>query len=315
MGAEAEGFSAADTLTELGAVVTVVAGAEPSADRLELLAIIGAKLADASDEAAIDQLRQSNPDLVIVSPHFDSEHSLVAWALARGIPVWSELELAWRLRDKVRPDTAWLVMTGRESIDRAAHLTESMLISAGQRTMACGATAAGVPVLDAIRVPGGWDSLVVAASAHALRFSSTVSAWSSACLDAGDSDSEGFDADLARVFDDTQIACIYHRGVPATMSMVEEADVIEGCRAISVGFDVPGPSGFGIVEGILCDRAFLDERHSSALEFATLELLADAGLDTQAAVTDVLVSAALARSIGAPIAAITAALRPPTGPA
>ena len=75
------------------------------------------------------------------------------------------------------------------------------------------------------------------------------------------------------MYENTKVACVYNRADEATMHMVEDAEVEEGARAIGFGLDVPGPSDFGVVEGILCDRAFLDERRTAALEIITVDEL------------------------------------------
>jgi len=79
------------------------------------------------------------------------------------------------------------------------------------------------------------------------------------------------------LFDGTQRACVYRKGVGPSMSLVEDAEVREGARAIGVGFDSPGPSDLGLVEGIVVDRAFLDDRANHALEVSTVEELSEAG--------------------------------------
>ncbi|MFD7025290.1 UDP-N-acetylmuramoyl-L-alanine--D-glutamate ligase, partial [Promicromonospora sukumoe] len=40
----------------------------------------------------------ADADLLVASPGFPPHHPVVAAALAAGVPVWSEVELAWRLR-------------------------------------------------------------------------------------------------------------------------------------------------------------------------------------------------------------------------
>jgi UDP-N-acetylmuramoylalanine--D-glutamate ligase len=85
--------------------------------------------------------------------------------------------------------------------------------------------------------------------------------------------------------------------------------VREGARAIGFGPGVPGPSEVGIVEGVLVDRAFLDDRHRSALELATLEDLREADLLAPHAVANVLAASALARAAGVAPAAIRDAVR------
>ena len=91
--------------------------------------------------------------------------------------------------------------------------------------------------------------------------------------------------------------------------MVEDADVVEGARAIGFDLGVPGPSDLGVVDGILVDRAFLDDRRNSALELTTLVELRDLGLAAPHVVANILAAAALARSLEVTPAAIREALR------
>ncbi|QEE61117.1 hypothetical protein FVA74_05660 [Salinibacterium sp. dk2585] len=304
VGLDTRGFAVADTLTELGADVTVVSEGEHSSDLAQLVDVIGARLIVGLQEAE-DLVAQWRPDVLVVSAG-STEHPLVQWADEEGVPVASDIELAWRLRDKNGEPAPWLLTAGGSEAGRAAHLTEAMLLAAGARAMACGDTTAGVPVLDALRVPEQWECLVVAVSAEDLRYSPSVAAWSAACLTSG----TGAAVDLlGRVYEGAQVACVYNRADDATMHMVEEAEVEEGCRAIGFGAGIPGPSDFGVVEGILCDRAFLEERRESALEFGTVDMLDAAGLATASGLNEVLAAAALARSFGAPISALNAALR------
>jgi UDP-N-acetylmuramoylalanine--D-glutamate ligase len=91
--------------------------------------------------------------------------------------------------------------------------------------------------------------------------------------------------------------------------MVEEAEVVEGARAIGFDLGVPGPSDVGVVDGILVDRAFLEDRRTSALELTTVAELAELGLGAPHVVANVLAAAALARSLDVAPAAIRDALR------
>jgi UDP-N-acetylmuramoylalanine--D-glutamate ligase len=319
LGLDATGFSVADTLAELGAEVTMVSHGGHATDREELLAVIGVRL-EAVDRADADALATFDPELVVVTPGFGARHPLVMWAVDAGVAVWSDIELAWRVRDKAGTLAPWLLVTGGTTAGRTAHLTESMLLASGARAMACGDTPAGVPVLDAVRVPEGWECLVVSVTPSAMHFTTSLSAWAAACLVSTDAapstlidgvevaDPGDGDADLAAVYSRAQVACIYNRDDAATMHMVEEAEVVDGARAIGFGLGVPGPSDFGVVDGILCDRAFHEERSSSALELATVDQLASVGLATIDGVADVLAAAALARSYGVPVGAVQVAL-------
>ena len=82
----------------------------------------------------------------------------------------------------------------------------------------------------------------------------------------------------AHVYDNTRVACVYNKADAATRAMVEDAEVVEGARAIGFDLGVPGPSDLGVVDGILVDRAFLEDRRTSALELTTVAELAEQGL-------------------------------------
>ncbi len=113
----------------------------------------------------------------------------------------------------------------------------------------------------------------------------------------------------AHVYDNTRVACVYNKADAATREMVEDAEVVEGARAIGFDLGVPGPSDLGVVDGILVDRAFLEDRRTSALELTTVAELADQGLAAPHIVANILAASALARSLEVPPAAIRDALR------
>jgi UDP-N-acetylmuramoylalanine--D-glutamate ligase len=313
LGLGVTGFAAADTLAELGADVLVVADSADD-DRLRMLQVIGARFAAQSG----DELAAFDPDLLIVSPGYHPDHPLLLWAADRGIPVWGDIELAWRVRDKVpRADGTpadWILVTGTNGKTTTTQLTATMLVAGGVRAAPCGNI--GVPVLDAVRDPGGFDVLVVELSSYQLHwFSGIIEPSASVCLNLADDhydwhgSAQAYRDAKAKVYENTRVACVYNLADEATRTMVEEAEVQEGARAIGFGVGIPGPSDVGIVEGILVDRAFLDDRHRSALELATLDDLREAGLDAPHSVQNVLASAALARAAEIAPAAIRDAIR------
>ncbi len=301
------GFSVADTLAELGAEVLVVT-AKADAERAMLLEVIGAELLEEPDlSAAPARLAEFDPELVVVSPGFHWDHPLLIWAEERDTPVWGDIELAWRLRDKVGRPADWICVTGTNGKTTTVQLTATMLLAGGSRVAPCGNI--GVPVLDAIRDPEGFDVLVVELSSYQLHWinrnaGGELYPYSAACLNIADDhldwhgSLEAYIAAKAKVYDNTQVACVYNRADANTLRMVEEAEVVDGARAIGFGLDVPGPSDFGVVDGILCDRAFLEDRMTTALELTTLDELREAGLAAPHVVANILAASALARSYG-----------------
>lgn len=302
LGLGSTGFSVADTLVELGADVLVVTGAADP-ERADLLEVVGARL-EIADLRAYDtaRLQQFSPELVIVSPGFAPSHPLVRTLGELGIPLWGDVELAWRVRDKVFPPAEWMLVTGTNGKTTTVQLATAMFDAAGHRALACGNV--GVPVLDAVRDPTGFDVLVVELSSFQLHYAHSLVPHSSVCLNlAADhldwhGSARAYSAAKAKVYAHTRVACIFNRDDPQTRTMVEEADVTQGCRAIGFGVQVPGPGDLGIVEDIVCDRAFIEDRHRSALEIMTVGQLEKVGLGATHMISNVIAAAALARSFG-----------------
>ncbi|MFF2633756.1 UDP-N-acetylmuramoyl-L-alanine--D-glutamate ligase [Microbacterium sp. NPDC058021] len=321
LGLSVTGFSVADTLAELGARVLVVT--ETAAEEYaRLLPVIGADLwTGPLDEVPAD-LAAFAPDVIVASPGFAPHHPVIRWAQDAGIALWGDVELAWRVRDKVvRPDgrpADWVLITGTNGKTTTTRLTATMMAEAGLRAAPCGNI--GVPVLDAVRDPAGFDVLVVELSSHQLWYlglqqsPEPLSPAAAVCLNLADDhlqwhgSFQAYRDAKAVVYAHTRIACVYNKADVATREMVEQAEVVEGCRAIGFDLGVPGPSDLGVVDGILVDRAFLEERHTSALELTTVAALAERGLAAPHVVANILAAAALARALGVPPTAIAAAL-------
>ncbi|MFT4028450.1 MAG: UDP-N-acetylmuramoyl-L-alanine--D-glutamate ligase [Protaetiibacter sp.] len=316
LGLGVTGFAVADTLAELGAETLVIA-ARGSAEHRELLEVIGSRFLEHPDDAGVpDALLAFAPELVVVSPGYHPDHPLLLWAAQTGIPVWGDIELAWRLRDKVpRSDgtpAEWILVTGTNGKTTTTQLTAQLLVAGGLRAAPAGNI--GIPVLDAIRDPGGFDVLVVELSSYQLHWThradpvpgagGALAPLASVCLNIADDHLDwhgsraAYLAAKGRVYENARLACVYNLADEATRRLVEEAEVQEGCRAIGFGPGVPGPSELGVVEGILVDRAFLEERRSHALELTTLDELRSAGLGAPHSVQNVLAASALARAAG-----------------
>ncbi|MFK3678782.1 UDP-N-acetylmuramoyl-L-alanine--D-glutamate ligase [Microbacterium sp. NPDC090218] len=322
LGLSMTGFSVADTLTELGADVLVLSeSAEEEYGRL--LPVIGARLELGSLREVPTVLVDFAPDVVIASPGFAPSHPLIRWAQESEIAIWGDVELAWRVRDKVvRADGTpadWVLITGTNGKTTTTQLTASLLVEGGLRAAPCGNI--GVPVLDAVRDPGGFDVLVVELSSHQLwylgqsRAEGELFPYASVCLNLADDhlvwhgSAQAYRDAKAVVYRNTRVACVYNKADEATRQMVEEAEVVEGARAIGFDLGIPGPSDLGIVEGLVVDRAFLDDRARSALEITTVAALDEAGLAAPHIVQNILAASALARSLGVEPEAIHSALQ------
>lgn len=282
------GIAVADNLLFLGADVTAVDEAENfHGERAELLESLGATLrlgAGSSSLALPDDV-----DLVVASPGWEPEAPLLAAAAERGIPIWSEVEVAWRLRHLEHP-APWLGVTGAHGKTTTVQMLDSILRAAGLRSVVVGDGA--LSAVEAVMEPTPYDVLVVEVPAAQLEWTTSMQAESAVVLnDVADLDP----AVTGRVYHQVAQACVYNVGDPATEEMVREADVVEGARAVGFTLGMPAVGMIGLVEDMLVDRAFIAERATSAAELLTI---ADLGSDEPHVVADALAAAALARAHG-----------------
>ena len=296
------GFSVADTLAELGAKTLVVAE-KAEADLLDILDVIGVPhLTGEAAKGIPSEVVDFQPDVIVVSPGVRPEHELLVWAASHSIAVWVDIDLAWRLRDKTERLAHWFTVTGTNGKTTTVQLLTAMLNAGGIKAEACGNI--GKPILDAIRDPEGFDALVVELSSFQLHYLGQIYPFSSAVLNLADDHLDwhgGFEeykSAKAKVYENTVAACVYNVMDKATETMVENADVVEGARAIGFTLGIPTRSQVGFVEDILCDRAYLDDRDKNALEIATLEDIGEIGVMTPHLMANVAAATAMARSAG-----------------
>ncbi|MBJ7357907.1 UDP-N-acetylmuramoyl-L-alanine--D-glutamate ligase [Nocardioides sp.] len=313
------GFAAADNLTHLGAAVTALdesAEGHQKTEKAELLEVLGAtvRLGAGATGTLPDDV-----DLVVTSPGWRPSAPLLAQARARGIPVWGEVELAWRLRDPEHR-TPWLVVTGTNGKTTTTQMLDAILRAAGLRSQAVGNV--GLPIVEAVMDPVPYDVLAVELSSFQLHYTESMSAEAAVVLNiaedhldwyspAGPGGMEEYVADKARVYEHVQRACVYNVEDPLTEQLVREADVVEGARAIGFTLGVPRVGMLGVVEDILADRAFVEQRASSAAELCNLTDLSgpDGRPPAHHTVQNALAAAALARAHGVSQAAVRDGLR------
>ncbi|WP_271394709.1 UDP-N-acetylmuramoyl-L-alanine--D-glutamate ligase [Neomicrococcus lactis] len=305
------GFSVADTLIELGAKVVVVDGqtSEILEQRADTLKIVGAHAVYLGPEhiESLTEIDGALPDVVVTSPGWNPRHPVLDAATQAGIPIWGDVELAWRVRERAgRKPAEWLVLTGTNGKTTTVEMTASILRAAGLRAIAVGNV--GTPILDAIREPNGYDVFAIELSSFQLHYTHSMSPLASVVLNLAEDhvdwhgSLEEYFAAKAKIYERTRVAAIYNVEQRETEKMVEEADVVDGCRAIGFTTNVPGLSMLGVVDGVLVDRAYIEERRSSAAELASLGDLGD--VVPQHTAANALAAAALCRAAGVSVAAV-----------
>jgi UDP-N-acetylmuramoylalanine--D-glutamate ligase len=287
-GARMAGSAAAWALLRRGAIVTVL-------DRVEMpdmpaLADAGARVlvTDEPSPGLLDGLTD-----VVVSPGFPPHHPLAVAATSAGLDVYSEPELAWRLRGPDGP--VWLAITGTNGKTTTTTMLASILRAAGLRSAALGNV--GQPLVDA-QDPAGYEVIAVELSSQQLYWSSTLAPPHAAILNLADDHLDwhgGFDGYAQAKRE------IWRAAVPGgTGSAIGNLDdprvaaMLAEVPGRSTGFTVGEPSDgqFGVVDGVLVD---------GTVELVPAGLIRPPGVHN---VSNALAAAALARAYGVPPTAI-----------
>lgn len=309
LGLGKSGFSVVDTLTELGVKVVAV-GRDADPKLIELTEVIGSKFISGEDESILESLGKI--DFAVVSPGFMPSHPLVMKLISSGIPLLTDIDLAWRLRDKTKSIAKWIVVTGTNGKTTTVELTNAMLSADGSRSVACGNI--GNPILDAIRDPAGFDFLVVELSSFQLHYLGEIHPLASAFLNLAEDHydwhrgAENYYAAKAKIYNGTEVAIIFNEQDSQTLRAAKAADVQDGCRGIAFSLFSPQKSAIGYVEDVLVDRAFLDNRADEALEIATLEDIRQMAEPSPQLMANIAAATALARAAGISPAAIRKAI-------
>ncbi|MFF5460688.1 MULTISPECIES: UDP-N-acetylmuramoyl-L-alanine--D-glutamate ligase [unclassified Streptomyces] len=299
------GIPAARVLHGRGAVVTVVNDGDDERSRAQAAELeaegITVRLGDGAT-------LPSGTELLVTTPGWRPDKPIFAAAAEAGVEVWGDVELAWRLRG---PGAApWLAVTGTNGKTTTTRMLASILEAAGLRTAAVGNI--GVSLLDAVLGEEEYDVLAVELSSYQLHWAPSVRAHSAVVLNLAPDhldwhgSMEAYAADKGRIYEGNQVACVYNTADKATEDLVREADVEEGCRAIGFTLGTPGLSELGVVEGILVDRAFVENRQKQAQELAEVS---DVRPPAPHNIANALAAAALARAFGVEARAVREGLR------
>jgi UDP-N-acetylmuramoylalanine--D-glutamate ligase len=237
--------------------------------------------------------------LVIVSPGFRPTAAVPAAATAAGLPVWGDVELAWRLdaSGHYGSPRRWLAVTGTNGKTTTTSMLQAMLAAAGLRSQLCGNI--GSPVLDVLREPA--DLLAVELSSFQLHWAPSVRPEAGAVLNIAEDhlDWHGAMADYTAA----KARVLTGRVAVVGLDDARAAALLSATQAaVRIGFRLGEPAAgeLGVRDGFLVDRAFSD-----GLQLAPVSSIAVPG---PVGVLDALAAAALARSVAVPAEAIADAL-------
>ena len=297
-GAGVAGAASARALLSRGAEVCVLDRADSAL--LADLACAGARIvvADSPPPGLFDGVGD-----VVLSPGFAPHHPLAIAALALGLDVYSEPELAWRLRGPDAP--AWLAVTGTNGKTTTTTMLAAILAAAGLRTAALGNI--GEPLVFAAVDGSLHDVVAVELSSFQLHWSSTLAPQAGALLNLAD-DHLDWHGDFAAYVGAK--AAIW-RGTATGGTAVGNLDdprvaaLMSTVDGRSVGFTLgepAGPGDVGVIDGRLVE---VQEYGDRAVDLAPASIVRPSGAHN---VANALAAAALARAYGVPAAAVRAGL-------
>jgi UDP-N-acetylmuramoylalanine--D-glutamate ligase len=238
-------------------------------------------------------------DLVVTSPGFAPSSPVLAAAAAGGVPIWGDVELAWRLDSSGRygAPRRWLVVTGTNGKTTTTSMLHAMLTAGGRRAVLCGNI--GNPVLDVLAEPA--DIFAVELSSFQLHWAPSLRPEAGVVLNVAEDHLDwhgsmaAYASDKARVLDGR--VAVVGLDDPVAASLLHNS-----AAPVRVGFRLgePGPDELGVRDGVLVDNAFGDDVRMA--EAATIPVAGPVG------VLDALAAAALARAVDVPPEAIADAL-------
>ena len=296
-GARVTGRALLAALTRFGAAPTLC---DDDPDMLRPYAERGVATVD--PQAAVRQLAENRYALVVTSPGFQPTTPVLAAAAAAGVPIWGDVELAWRLdaSGHYGPPRRWLVVTGTNGKTTTTSMLHAMLTAGGRRSVLCGNI--GSPVLDVLNEsvePS--DILAVELSSFQLYWAPSLRPEAGVVLNIAE-DHLDWHSTMAE-YTAAKARVLNGRVAVVGLDDIRAAALLDTAAApVRVGFRLGEPAAgeLGVRDGQLVDRAFADDL--ALLPATSIPVPGPVG------VLDALAAAALARCVDVPAAAIADAI-------
>ena len=214
-----------------------------------------------ADLHSFDDIDWDSADIVMTSPVFNPRTPFILEAQRRGIPVYSEVELAWRLRvDSARTGrpAPWVGITGTNGKTSTTEMTSAMLCADGLVAPAVGNI--GKAVSHAAVDPDN-DALCVELSSFQLHFTDSLALDCAAITNIADDHLdwhggiEAYAADKSKVFRNVRRALVFNADDRRVSALASAAHTAEGCRRIGFTLGVPQPGQIGVDDGWIVDRS------------------------------------------------------------
>ena len=214
-----------------------------------------------ADLHSFDRIDWDHVDLVMTSPVFNPRTPFILEAQRRGIPVMSEVELAWQLRvncDSTGEPARWIGITGTNGKTSTTEMTSEMLTACGLTAPAVGNI--GKAVSHAAVDPAN-DVLCVELSSFQLHFTDSLALDCAAITNIADDHLDwhgGIDnyaADKAKVFHRVKKALVYNADDERVTRLAFAAETAEGCRKVGFTLSEPQDGQIGVKDGWIVDMS------------------------------------------------------------
>ena len=214
-----------------------------------------------ADLHSFDRIDWDHVDLVMTSPVFNPRTPFILEAQRRGIPVMSEVELAWQLRvncDSTGEPARWIGITGTNGKASTTEMTSEMLTACGLMAPAVGNI--GKAVSHAAVDPAN-DVLCVELSSFQLHFTDSLALDCAAITNIADDHLDwhgGIDnyaSDKAKVFHRVKKALVYNADDERVTRLAFAAETAEGCRKVGFTLSEPQDGQIGVKDGWIVDMS------------------------------------------------------------
>ena len=238
---------------------------------------------EAADLHSFDDVDWDHVDLVCTSPVFNPRTPFILEAQRRGIPVISEVELAWMLRadrDGKGTHAGWIGITGTNGKTSTTEMTSEMLTACGLNAPAVGNIGKSV---SHAAVDPSHDVLCVELSSFQLHFTYSLALDCATITNIADDHLdwhggiENYAADKSKVFHGVTRTLVYNADDARVTALAKAAQTGEGCRKVGFTLHEPTNGLIGVKDGWIVDMSGVaggvpgeEERIAPVAEFTHL---------------------------------------------
>ncbi|MCH4160886.1 MAG: UDP-N-acetylmuramoyl-L-alanine--D-glutamate ligase [Bifidobacterium sp.] len=212
-----------------------------------------------ADLHSFEDINWDEIDLVMSSPVFNPRTPFIVQAQRKGIPVVSEVELAWMLRTDAQltgKPAPWIGITGTNGKTSTTEMTSAMLSDAGEVAPAVGNIGKAV---SHAAVDADNQVLCVELSSFQLHFTQSLRLQCAAITNLADDHLDwhggfaNYAADKSKVYRGVSKALVYNADDARVTELAKLATPAEGCRRIGFTLGKPKAGQLGVVDGKIVD--------------------------------------------------------------